>query len=835
MSNRSQLNQRAVSGLIALLIVLLPVTTSAQFIPINQAKEQATATQEADLTSVLSQINQKGSSAATQIAAIFTDVANNKVTASTAETKSNTVIDKLKTQLNSILNTYTKKSPSGISLRQAYNAGQQVLDDNRRLIDEALDQAAIAKQQNPTQLNGKYLDYQNKIKAITAKALQSADDIVDGRGTKNTVTGLLDKLVSDTQKQADIATDSFLSVNPTLLASAVQRVKKQVLDDFSEQMATRYKAIADRGNNKALDLTEEEAAEIAAQKKEMDAIVARAVQTADQLMQQLAGSNLPTTSNQAGVNPLLEAKFKAEKQLKDVREDLVKRLDTINSRFKARTDMSQNAKDVLNDIVTAEKNSLTDTFTEYKTYLSAGDPTKQQYNKAKRSAQDEAAGCDSFLCDIGRVAATVGSGFLAKTTGVKLGAQTISNSIFQIDDPNPYARSKYQGTSGYTLLPGGVSATGTMQYNPSTCLTAVPESKRVAFIEKAQAADTTNREEIEAEGGTSTAATSSRTSEQVDPEQFFSALTQSSNNVSTVHDANGRLYGTYQEDTDSSSATNTKSASKKASTLQQIGQTIASSFDALNRGKSAAKINQGQYACNTRPNLSYSSAFGGAPVGQLLGYGTNSLYPNISSTGWQSNLRNGFQIASQQDPALAQILPLLASGNLTPGQYNQLAQYLGNNGFYTLGSDNPYWETPITNLFRNLCAPNFLINNQSMVNFCKTIWLPTSTAGPGGTPVFNPNDPLSVNGNLLSTSSDAYKYAIGVIQGVQKVVPNAASLGAATNKTSGCRALADGIANLNSAQAQITSNNEKSLINQAISSYQQIYNAASCSAVLSTK
>lgn len=718
-----------VYGLLVSLIVSLPGPAIAQFIPIEQAKEQEQTKQDSQLSEILSEINSKGASARRQITALFDDVMSNKSTASNAERKSATVVDKLKSQLNTLLTDYTKKSPapSGTSLRSAYDASQQILNDVRRQIDEGLDQAQLAKRENPNQLSGKYLKYQEKIKVIADKGLKKADDRLSERGTKDSVKRDLQQIITDTEGQIEIATTSFLSVNPELLASAVQRVKKGVLDELSEAMLARYKKAEERGTDKALDLSTQEQEELELFKKEMVNIVDRAIQTAEQLTQQIATANLPTSSELPGVNPLLEAKFKAEKQLKEILTSVGQRLTTTNSRYQSRTDVSALAKEVAARETDREKSRLTDTVNEYLDYFTAGDPTKKKYNNAKRDAQEEAQGCDSFLCDVGRAVSGVARGVIYSSTKVDIGQAgqgVISNGIFGIDDPNPYARSRYQtGSPRYTTIPGGATASGSLQYDPTRCLTdAVPTQgdKKFAFIETAKAEDKAPTF-LEGESllGDDTGDAPASRYFQDDGSGFFDTKPPSS-----------------LTDPVSSFFNPKPATTPKPNPLTQFG--IPFLGELLGRRTTTTASYQGQYPCNSYPNQAYSSPFGGTPVPRLLGYNTTNLQPGFNQSNWQPLMQSLFQLAAQKDPCYGQVIPYF-TGGLTVGEHNMMAQYLAQKcNFYTMSSDNQYWMGPVTNDMRHLCAPEFIMSNPQMAQICAKAWIPRT-----GTPPFFPT---SMNG-----------------------------------------------------------------------------------------
>jgi hypothetical protein len=729
-------------GLLVCLVIGLPGSATAQFIPIEQAKEQEQTKQDQHLSDILSQINSKGASAKRQIAAIFDDVAKNKSTAANAERKSATVIDKLKSQLNDLLTDYTKKSPapSGTSLRSGYDAAQQILNDVRRQVDEGLDQAQLSRQENPNQLTGKYLKYQEKIKIIADKGVKKADDRLSERGTKDSVKRDLQQLIVDTESQIEVATTSFLSVNPELLASAVQRIKKSILDVMSEAMSERYKKAEERGNDKALDLSTQEQEDLTVYKKELVAVVDRAIQTAEQLTEQIANSQLPTTSELPGVNPLLEAKFKAEKQLKEIQTSVTGRLATMNTRYQARTDVSPLAKEVAARETDREKSRLTDSVNEYLDYFTAGDPTKKKYNKAKRDAQDEAEGCDSFLCDFGRAVTGVARGVIKSTTNVDIGPagqQFISNGIFQIDDPNPYARSKYQtGTPRYTTIPGGATASGNLQYNPTRCLTdaSTATGKKFAFIETAQAQDLDDwlqlemQQERESAQPAQTTGTRDRTLNDLQNEEDFNSLWDAyyGNNNATAAQRNTN----FQQALDDIYGPSAK-ATPKPNLVTKLG--IPFLGELLTR-RTTTTVAQGQYACNSYPNQAYSSPFGATPVSQLLGYNTPNLQPGFNQSNWQPLMQSLFQLAAQKDPCYSQVTPYF-NGGITSAEYNMMAQYLAQKcNFYTLPADNPYWMGPVTNNMRHLCVPQFIAGNPQMARLCANAWVP----GTGGTPPFIP-------------------------------------------------------------------------------------------------
>lgn len=751
--------KRQLSVLLLAAVLLSPSFAGAQFVPINQAKQQLQEEEQGELGDVLSDITSKGASARRQVAAVFSEAqTNSRVDQTVAERRVDSILAKLKEQLNKYLNDYAKKSPSGTALRSAFKASQDTLNDVRRQADEGLDQVQLRKQADPKALSGKYLDYQKKIKPIAEKAIKLADERLGERGTKASTRASLDKLVADTQTEIENATNAFIAINADVLMSAIQRVKKGVLDELSTAMAARYKQADARGSDKALDLTEEEQAVVEAAKKEMSDAVDRAIQSADSITRQVASSNLPTTSNTPGVNPLLEAKYKAQRQIDQIKVSVGERLDKIVARYKADKNVSALLKEIIAREGAREKNRLNDNVGEYIDYFKAGDPTRQKYNRAKRDAQEEAEGCTSFLCSVGNFVADVGSAFIGVNTGglINIPGSSISGLV-GIRQPNPYATSRYQTPYSYnsTFTPySGVYGNQAIPYG-NNCFSQAP-SRSLAewFAPKAHAQVGAALDFLQQQSG--------------------SAVQNAAGNNGNALEA----------------ATNAVSAgaanARQPSWLERSLPFVTSVLGGM-AARNAARNPTGFYGSNPCApyqngsgiyNYNYTSPFGMTPTGQLLGYPNNNLFPSLGSNP-VAQLQMGFQIAAQQQSGLNQILPLLSSGQLTYNDYQRILNsgLLRSSG---LPNDNPFWQQPYQNLARLLCTPNFLAN-PAMMQYCRSIWQPV------GTPPFNPNSSIFPNtstgnpfsnifGNSSSNSQAAmqadpsYQTATQIYQGLTSAI-----------------------------------------------------------------
>ncbi len=697
-----------IATIVALTVLLTPFSASAQFIPINQAKQLGSMNQQQDLDDVLNQISLKGNAAQKQIAALF---GNSKLNQTTAKNKAEVITVKLKEQLNTILTSYAKKAPSGTSLREAFKASQDTLNASRRMAEEGIDQLQIAKQENPGQLTGKYLDYQEQIKTTAEKALSTADERLADRGSRETLKKDLQQLVKDTEKQIEIVTTSYLATNTDLLASAIQRVKKGVLEDFSAAMTNRFKTAESRSNDKAQDLTADEQEIIVGLKAEMDGLVDRVIQTSDQLTQSISGQQLPTSTNVVGVNPQLEAKFSTQKKIQEIKQGALERIDKIEKKFKARTDVSALAKEVLSREAQRSREKLRSTIEEYRNYFLAGDPTKKEYNDAKNDAQEEARGCTSILCDIGNIAGQVGSGLISTATrgAVNIPGQSLSR-IIGVDQPDPYAKSRYANPyTNYSSLPNingryyapGAYGNVSMPYGNNGCLSDAGNS----FIGKAYA------QEVPGE--------------------------QSAANTTLTYPA--------------STTTTTTQKTNTPNIWAQAGFGLANSlFGRLVGGNGSYGVPNPCVRYGV-PNNIYSSPFGGLPIGQTLGYGNNNLGLNVNSSGYVGQLYQGFQIMANRDSSYNSILPYFADNQLTFNEMSQISEFLKGKGFFNIQSTDDYWKQPIVNLFGNMCTQIF--TDSSMQSFCKGILIPSTQRS---TPGFNPGLSGQVQQNpAISTNNNA--------------------------------------------------------------------------------
>lgn len=754
-----------------LLIVLMPLSASAQFVPIQQAKDQVASSERTELDTVLTDISSKGDIARRQVQTILSEAAAKNIGASAAGRRIETIVGNLKTSLNGIINAYAKKNPPANQLRAAYNSAQDTLNSIRRQSGEVLDQVGFDKAADPKALSGKYLDYQNELKAITETGLQEADDRLSDRGTKETVTKDLERIAASTQKKIDINTTSFLASNPDVLPSAVERVKKGVVEAFGKAMATRFATAKERGSDKTLDLSSEELAKVKAAKEEMQGMADRALQTVEALLTQISSSNIPTASNVPGQNPLLEAKYRASQQLKQIRASTTERIQKVNARFQSDKDNTDLAKEVVNKDSKKILATTNDTFGEMSRFFSSGDPSKKKYNKAKNDAQDEAEGCTDFFCNLGRVVSDVGSGVLAATTGVQIHPKTFT-SIMGIKDGTGYASSRYSGGNYAGSYAGGQ----TVPFNPN-CYGALPtqqsQAPRFALIEKAQAQQKSGTDamreslskDLQAGSGSAGATTDS--------------VSGSSGSTGTSGTFRDMLKNEFREQTGFTGSVGTSTKTTKSSsgvslsdgsTWRNIFQNISPWLNntiqrAANPGASNGYFGScyGQMS-GTGGIPGYGSVYGGGMGGSTMGcigaiqmfqtcdVGINGGFMNQSNANQQ--LAAALVLLSQNDTANAakyqQAVNILQSGPLTFDKIPLLQQALAgtnmNTVFGSYGTSNP-----ISGLVYSVCAQvPTIANNQALISLCQKMLIPSQTPG------INPNasGTLSQQPTNLSTATD---------------------------------------------------------------------------------
>jgi hypothetical protein len=701
-----------------LLLVLMPFSASAQFVPIQEAKDQVATAERTELNKVLTDISSKGDIARRNVQTILSDAAAKKIGASAAGRKIETVVGKLKTDLNGIINAFAKKNPPANQLRAAYNSAQDTLDNIRRQSGEVLDQVGFDKAADPKALSGKYLTYQNELKAITAKALEDADARLADRGTKATVTKDLERIAADTQKKIDIDTTTFLSTNTDILPSAIERVKKGVVEEFGKDMATRLATAKERGSDKSLDLSEEELAKVQAALEEMQAIADRATQTVDAAMQSVSGSGIPTSSNVPGQNPLLEAKIHASKQMQQIRDATDKRLEKLAAAFQSDSDNSALAKEVVAKKAKQIQTTMDDTLTEYNRYFKAGDPKNKAYSKAKQDAIDQAQGCTDFFCTVGRLASDVGSGVLAATTGVQIAPKTFT-TIMGIKDPQGYVPSKYTG-GNYSG-----SYSGNVPFNPG-CYGSLPtkdsKAPRFSFVEKAQAQTSADETAATAQGGDS-----------------------SSSGAGTFENAGGILNTSGSGS--SGSGTKTTTTTKKSLDWSSVFRNISPWLN--NTVQTAAGSNGYFGSC-----YGQSSGYGGLPgYGSVYGgmgsttlgsiaaqqmFGTSNLGFNqgfIDQNNAGQRLAAALTLLGQTDSVNAakyqQAVNILQSGPVTFDKIPQLRDALAgtnlNSTFGAYGDSNP-----ISGLIYSVCA-QAVNGDPALVGICRQMLTPIQTPG------INPN------------------------------------------------------------------------------------------------
>lgn len=699
--------------LTAILIILQPMTASAQFLTVEQDRQQAAMEQESELTDVLTQIAAKGDIASRQVQVLLAEAKNGRVGATATQRKIDTLLGKLKSDLNGIVNEFSKKNSSDpAAIRAVYTEAQNVLNTIRRQSAETLDQVGFDKAADPKALTGKYKDYQDEAKKIIEESLQKVDERLAEPGRRDTVRKDLEKMVDEAQRRLAIMTTSFITSNPDVLPSAIERVKKDQLDVLSKAMVDRFKSANSRSNDKVQDLTEDELRAIETAKAEMEGMVSRAIQTVDGIMQQVSSSNLPTSSQVAGVNPLLEAKYKAVKQTQEIRQSTADRLNKVRDRFMARTDMSQNAKDVFTNEFNVEKQRLFDTTKEFQSYFSAGDPKKKKYNERKEELQDEADGCGSFFCDLGRIVGGVGSAFINKATGglVNIPGQAISGGLFGISDGNP---SAFHGAYSYRYGDYGVYKASGGQIDPR-CLSGV-ELPALVFIAKAQA---------QVVGG------DTRTEENTQP-NISKTTSSSKSGLDKFLSSASSLF---------------KDPRYSAGLSGIIGGALTG--NTANCASMPMGGGLGGYYGTPGFNPNYQTPFGGLPIGQMMGYGSNNLQLNgINLDNYALQLAQGLRafmgtpgISASDQEIYRKVIGILESPGVSPTekQNRAIAELRRTASFFKMaqGSSNG-----IANMFINLCA-GVLSGNQNMIDVCKRYFREV----PGATP------PISSAGMPTSTS-----------------------------------------------------------------------------------
>lgn len=744
-------------ALLSLLITLAlslfgPASAGAQFIPIGEAKRLGSLNEQRDLERAFSQMTRKAASANRQIQLVFTEMANRKIGATDGQTKIDALVSDLKAELNVILANYARTSPPPASQREALRVAQNTLDDIRTRSEDEIERVRLEKRANPTQLTGKYITYQQKILPLIDKALAKADERLAERGTKESVRRDLEKLVGDTQRQLEIAAATFTVGNPELLESAIRRINKDALDKFSEAMAERFKEADKRGSDKRLDLTEEELAIIETEKKEAEALVERTLNTVDGMLRQIASSNIPTQSQEPGVNPLLQAKYKAVRKLGEIRSSAVSRLASIEKQFNQRTDVSQLAKDIFKQELTRQRSRLTDGLKEYETYFSAGDPPREVYIRELKRAEEKAKGTGGIFGFLGNLIGGVGSALIGKATGGLIGIppQTIS-SLIGVEQPHYVPGLARPYNVNPTVLPslGGAAVAGIQPnqsvpyYNPYD-----PRCQgigRLPLVQKVYAQAEIIKEPISdgnalPQGGGQQGGSSGGTSPNDLQSLFGSAPTRNNQGTSGGGGSNRRGGGNFF-----------------SGLLPYLAPVFGNLFGGGGGGGFATPFGGGFtgfgnasrfgssipwwcYGMNT-PSP-YTAPFGGYPMANYLGLPGGSNFGFNLPSNYGSALgamAPAFSRLGQQNPAFGLLGQYLGDNNLN---YGELARLYQQPGFSRPLPADGFWRQPIPDLVRQICLRAALEFNSDtqLRDWCRQILSPTQAGyqSYGGTPPIIP-------------------------------------------------------------------------------------------------
>ncbi len=679
------MNKNTIAFTIFVLVLwLLPTTAAAQFVPIGEVASLGTVAQQGELQQVLDALARKSDTTRKKAIITLGQLEDKSIGASNARRQIEGEVGSLKVAFNKILADYSRQTPQTASLREAYQVAQTYLNDIRAMTDDAASQATLEKKLDPSAPTGKYLAHQKKVQSHTTAAVAKADARLTERGKKVTVLRDLEQIVQDTQRQINLATASYLLENADVLESVLQRINTKALEDLSAAMESRFKEASTRSSDQENDLNTEEDGIFQGVKQELSDTVDRAISTFDLLVKQVLSANLPSASQEPGVNPLLEAKFKTQKQMADILQTSLDRINKINGRTGQNADYSALLKEVIAKETTRQKQRLTDTHKEYEGNFIAGDPTRQQYTKRKRAAQEKAEGCTSFLCDIGRVVSGVGSAFISGATGglVNIPPQTFSGGLFGIQDPtyaaSPYSSSYLNGAPSLPFVNGQYTTMGAyggqnISINPQ-CIMFRGQDSQLSFLGVAQAQG--GAEESQSSGDQGQARGTGSSS--VDTER---STTRTNQNRGFF----GELFG------------------------GNLGRAFGGFSQTLRNG--ACGTYQNQYSMGT------NSYYGGLPVMQAMGLPANAQL-NLPQN-YVPVLSQLFQSLGQRDPRLAQLLPIFDDGQLTGNESAQLQPYLQQIGFFSSATNSPFWQDPIRGLVLGACHQAFQQSNQLALQICK--------------------------------------------------------------------------------------------------------------------
>ncbi len=768
-----------------MVLSLIPTPSSAQFLTKSQAIQAIQKKESKAVDSFLSQANDRRESALRKLQAVFTDIDNHKVSVGEGQREADTIIANFKADLQDILNDYVASSKTPGAIQSAKDTSQEMLDQLRQTTRDELDGRRATAQANPNQLTGKYFDYQQKVKAKVDEIIAQADQRLADSGSRSHVVADLNNISQDATHNIELMTKAYLVNHPTLTPSVVNKVQVQELDRLKQELAKRYKAADQIPNDKFLDLKPDEQKSIEELRQELDGIVQRTVTTVDAILRQTAqaSSNLPTGSNISGVNPYLEAKIQAEKQVKDLQQQAVDRLATIRERIET-SKKSDKYKTVAKQDVQKAQDRVNDTITEYNGYFSAGDPTAAAYEHAKHDAQEEAKGCTSFFCSLGRVAAGVGAVVLGKETkgaSAKAGitGQTISGGLFGIKDAH-YVPGAYSGYGGSTTLPyvngqyvsaGGPNADAPIVYgrgyNPCYGMTTEPNRPGFVLVEKAQAADSKDaiRAKIQADQDEVNQLTS-------DPGWQSNSTTKARVDALTAEIL--KLGASLNGSSSGGSILDRFTGYFKGKEGQAAAYGILGNL--LNRNNTNNQL-PGNSVCaggvlsaGTAGGI-YPSPFSGSalPIGQLIA-GTDNLRLNPQNDNLKS-LAFIFGILASKDPDYNQAVDMVKDGQLSARELTSLRSLLERKNFYQMNSDNPRLRDSVVEMLTNACAQMAVVvepaARAAILAACREIWIKATATTPG----ISPGSSTTTTGGLTtaelaSISSDID--TLGTIYGSMK-------------------------------------------------------------------
>jgi hypothetical protein len=237
------------------------------------------------------------------------------------------------------------------------------------------------------------------------------------------------------------------------------------------------------------------------------------------------------------------------------------------------------------------------------------------------------------------------------------------------------------------------------------------ETKKFAFIEKAQAQSGSVRDEYTDE-----------------------EITGGGNNQAvpgaTTDDGQGTEGRSYDETSNwlgngPTKTTDSNSTQKKSNNgWLQFGLDL---FNVNSRQQQAAQT-QGQFACNRQPGLNYGSPFTGTPVAGMLGYSSNNIIPGFNGSNWQPQMQALASFAAQSQPCISQVLPYF-NGGLNAAEYNRMAAFFDQGCLPSMPATNQYYMSPVTNMMRNLCSAILLSGNQQLVQQCQQVWRQVEQTG----------------------------------------------------------------------------------------------------------